>query len=121
MLGGFDPSNYKSEYVHATASDGTKIPVSIVYRAGTALDGTAPLLQYSYGSYGSSTEPYFRKNVIGGPGAFLLTADSFQDYARAIRLKLLREILVPLADGSGRQLTSVCCDDRTPDGSSLRQ
>jgi oligopeptidase B len=55
----YDPTLYTTEYLHATASDGTAVPVSIVYRKGTALDGTAPLLVYGYGSYGSSTEPGF--------------------------------------------------------------
>ncbi|MCW5804940.1 MAG: S9 family peptidase [Deltaproteobacteria bacterium] len=55
----FDPSLYASEYVHARAGDGTPVPVSIVYRKGTPLDGTAPMLVYGYGSYGISQEPSF--------------------------------------------------------------
>ncbi|MCL4119892.1 UNVERIFIED_CONTAM: hypothetical protein GTU68_002429 [Idotea baltica] len=55
----FNPDNYTSERVYATAKDGTKIPVSMVYKKGTPIDGSAPCLQYAYGSYGSSTEPYF--------------------------------------------------------------
>jgi oligopeptidase B len=57
--GGFDRTNYKSERVFATASDGTKIPMSIVYRKGVKLDGSAPLLLYGYGSYGASIPPTF--------------------------------------------------------------
>ena len=57
--GGFDRKNYQSERVFATASDGTKIPMSIVYRKGTKLDGSAPLLLYGYGSYGASIPPNF--------------------------------------------------------------
>jgi oligopeptidase B len=57
--GGFDRNNYKSERVFATASDGTKIPMSVVYRKGTKLDGTAPSLLYGYGSYGISIPPTF--------------------------------------------------------------
>ena len=57
--GGFDRANYQSERVFATASDGTKIPMSIVYRKGTKLDGSAPLLLYGYGSYGASIPPNF--------------------------------------------------------------
>jgi oligopeptidase B len=57
--GGFDRANYQSERVFATASDGTKIPMSIVYRKGTKLDGSAPLLLYAYGSYGASIPPNF--------------------------------------------------------------
>lgn len=57
--GGFDRNNYQSERVFATASDGTKIPMSIVYRKGTKLDGSAPALLYGYGSYGISIPPTF--------------------------------------------------------------
>ncbi|MFN0247429.1 MAG: S9 family peptidase [Kofleriaceae bacterium] len=56
---GYDASLYASEYLHATAGDGTKVPISITYRKGTKLDGTAPLLVYGYGSYGASIEPVF--------------------------------------------------------------
>jgi oligopeptidase B len=55
----YDPSLYASEYLHATASDGTAIPISVVYRKDTPRDGTAPLLVYGYGSYGSSQDPFF--------------------------------------------------------------
>jgi len=57
--GGFSRSNYKSERVFATAADGTKIPISIVYRNGVKLDGSAPMLLYGYGSYGISIPPTF--------------------------------------------------------------
>src|SRR6185369_3075095 len=57
--GGFDRTNYKSERVFATASDGTKIPISMVYRKGVKLDGSAPMLLYGYGSYGISMPPTF--------------------------------------------------------------
>jgi len=57
--GGFDVSNYRSERVMATASDGTKIPISLVYRNGTRRDGSAPMLLYAYGSYGVSIAPTF--------------------------------------------------------------
>jgi oligopeptidase B len=62
--GGFDRTNYKSERVFATASDGTKIPISIVYRKGVKLDGSAPLLLYGYGSYGYSIPPTFSSNRL---------------------------------------------------------
>ena len=55
----FSPENYQSERLHATATDGTKIPISLVYKKGIKLDGTNPLLLYAYGSYGANTEPYF--------------------------------------------------------------
>jgi oligopeptidase B len=57
--GGFDRNNYQSERVFATASDGTRIPMSMVYRKGVKLDGSAPLLLYGYGSYGYSIPPTF--------------------------------------------------------------
>ena len=64
VLGVFNASDYASEYVHATARDGTLIPVSIVYKKTTPRDGSAPLYQYAYGSYGSSTEPTFSLNRL---------------------------------------------------------
>ncbi|UYW01852.1 S9 family peptidase [Flavobacterium agricola] len=60
VLGGtFDKNNYVEERVWATATDGTKIPISLVYRKDVKKDGKNPLLQYAYGSYGSSSDPYF--------------------------------------------------------------
>lgn len=59
VVGGYDPEQYESERIFATAVDGTKIPISLVYKKGTAKDGTAPLLLYGYGSYGASMDPYF--------------------------------------------------------------
>lgn len=60
VLGGaFDKNNYTEERVWAPAADGTKIPISLVYRKELKKDGTNPLLQYAYGSYGSTMEPYF--------------------------------------------------------------
>lgn len=57
--GGFDRTNYKADRVFATASDGTKVPISIVYRRNVKLDSSAPLLLYGYGSYGYSIPPTF--------------------------------------------------------------
>jgi oligopeptidase B len=64
VLGDFDPGNYATEFVFATARDGAKIPVSLLYRRGTKLDGRAPLYQYAYGSYGLSQDPTFRSSVL---------------------------------------------------------
>ncbi len=64
VLGDFQPENYASEYVWIPARDGTKVPVSLVYRKGTPRDGTAPMLQYGYGSYGLSQEPAFSIPVL---------------------------------------------------------
>jgi oligopeptidase B len=55
----YDSSKYVSERIFATASDGTKIPCSVVYRKGTPRDGRNPLLLYAYGSYGLSSPVTF--------------------------------------------------------------
>jgi oligopeptidase B len=59
VLGDFDPANYQTEFLFAAARDGKRVPVSLVYRKGFVRDGTAPLLQYAYGAYGLSMDPYF--------------------------------------------------------------
>jgi oligopeptidase B len=59
VLGGYDPSLYKSERIYAPAKDGTKVPVSIVYRKGLRRDGKNPVFLYGYGAYGHSIDPYF--------------------------------------------------------------
>lgn len=59
VLGGYDPSRYTVERTYATARDGTRVPVSMVYRKGLQRNGQRPLLLYAYGSYGSTTEPTF--------------------------------------------------------------
>ena len=60
VLGGtFDKSNYVAERLWATADDGTKIPISLVRHIDTALTSKTPLLQYGYGSYGNTIDPYF--------------------------------------------------------------
>lgn len=60
VLGGkFDKNNYVEERIWATATDGTKIPMSMVYRKGMKKDGKNPLLQYAYGSYGYTMNPTF--------------------------------------------------------------
>jgi oligopeptidase B len=64
VLGGYNPADYVTEYLHAPARDGTQIPVSVAYAKRTPLDGTAPLYQYAYGSYGISTDPVFRANWV---------------------------------------------------------
>jgi oligopeptidase B len=55
----FDKKNYIEERIWATATDGTKVPISIVYRKGIQKDGKNPFLLYAYGSYGSTMDPYF--------------------------------------------------------------
>ena len=61
---GYDASNYATERVWVPARDGTKIPVSLVYRKDFKRDGTAALLQYGYGSYGAPMDPSFSGGVI---------------------------------------------------------
>jgi oligopeptidase B len=56
---GYDPANYVTERVWAPAKDGTKVPVSIVYKKGFEKNGKAAMLQYGYGSYGASMDPGF--------------------------------------------------------------
>ena len=60
VLGGFDKANYVTERLEAPATDGTLVPISIVYREGTEKDGSNPLLLYGYGSYGASLDASFR-------------------------------------------------------------
>jgi oligopeptidase B len=60
VLGGkFDKNNYVEERIWATVTDGTKVPMSIVYKKGIQVNGTNPFLLYAYGSYGMTMEPYF--------------------------------------------------------------
>ncbi len=59
VLGGFNKSDYVTERVFVKSRDKVFIPMSIVYKKGTKLDGSAPLLQYAYGSYGYSQDPTF--------------------------------------------------------------
>jgi oligopeptidase B len=60
VLGGaFKEENYRSMRLWAPARDGAQVPISVVYHKDTPLDGSSPLLQYAYGSYGSTTDPYF--------------------------------------------------------------
>ncbi len=59
VLGGFNAADYMSERLYATGGDGTKIPISLVYKKGFVKNGNAPLLLYAYGSYGHSTDASF--------------------------------------------------------------
>ncbi len=62
VLGGYDPSQYQSERLWATARDGVKVPISIVYRKGFVRDGRGPLFLYGYGSYGFGMPASFSTN-----------------------------------------------------------
>lgn len=64
VLGGFDPTLYGSERLHAVANDGTRIPLSVVFRHETPRDGSSALLLYAYGSYGISMPVSFSSNRL---------------------------------------------------------
>jgi oligopeptidase B len=64
VLGGFDPSNYATEFRWVAARDGTPVPVSLVYRKDTPRDGSAPCLLTGYGSYGLSYSPQFDRDRL---------------------------------------------------------
>jgi oligopeptidase B len=64
VVGAFNSSDYASERIWAPARDGVQVPVSIVYRKGTPIDGSAPLLLYGYGSYGNSIDPTFSSSRL---------------------------------------------------------
>src|SRR5207245_2939134 len=59
VLGGYTPARYKSERVWATAPDGVKVPIALVYRDDVKRDGSAPLLLTGYGSYGATSSVSF--------------------------------------------------------------
>jgi oligopeptidase B len=59
VVGGYNPDDYYAERLFATAKDGVKVPVSLVYKKGMKKDGENPTLLYGYGSYGASMDPYF--------------------------------------------------------------
>lgn len=64
VLGKFDSEDYHAERHFATADDGTKVPLSLVYKKGLVKDGQNPALIYGYGSYGSSMDPWFRSDRL---------------------------------------------------------
>jgi oligopeptidase B len=64
VVGGYNTADYTTERLYATAKDGTKVPISIVYKKGYKKDGSAPLLLYGYGSYGASMDASFSSGRI---------------------------------------------------------
>jgi oligopeptidase B len=64
VVGDFDPQNYKTERLYAGAADTTKIPISLVYKKGLEKNGDNPLLLYGYGSYGYSSDPWFKSDRL---------------------------------------------------------
>lgn len=64
VLGNFNADNYETEFAWATARDGVKVPISIMYKKGLNRDGSAPCYLTGYGSYGFSYDPYFNRDKI---------------------------------------------------------
>jgi len=64
VLGGYDPAKYQSERIYATAPDGVKVPISLVYKKGLVQNGKAPMLLYGYGAYGISMDPTFNSDRL---------------------------------------------------------
>jgi oligopeptidase B len=62
--GGYDASRYEDKRIWAVARDGTKVPISVVYKKGVRFDGAAPMLLYGYGSYGDSLDPTFSSSRL---------------------------------------------------------
>ncbi|WP_409017698.1 S9 family peptidase [Dyadobacter sp. CY323] len=64
VLGGYDPEEYVTERLYATARDGVKVPISLVYKKGTAKSAETPMLLYAYGSYGYSMDASFSSSRL---------------------------------------------------------
>jgi oligopeptidase B len=64
VLGGYNPDNYETEFVWVKARDGVQVPMSLVYKKGLAKNGNAPCFLYGYGSYGSSYDPGFSRDMV---------------------------------------------------------
>ncbi|MDO8927538.1 MAG: S9 family peptidase, partial [Bacteroidota bacterium] len=64
VLGGYNSTDYVTERLYATAKDGTKAPISLVYKKGFKKDGNSPLLLYGYGSYGASMDASFNSTRL---------------------------------------------------------
>jgi oligopeptidase B len=64
VLGGFNTDHYQTEFIWATARDGVRVPISLVYKKGLKRDGSAPCLLNAYGSYGFSYDPGFNRDAV---------------------------------------------------------
>jgi oligopeptidase B len=62
--GGYDPQKYQVEQIYAVASDGVKVPISVLRLKNAKLDGTGALYLYGYGSYGASLDSFFNSNIF---------------------------------------------------------
>ena len=72
--GGYDRTRYQVEQIYATAADGAKIPISVMYRKGTKLDGKEALYLYGYGSYGAPIDMFFNSNIFSMADRGVVTA-----------------------------------------------
>jgi len=64
VVGDFEPGNYETRRYYAVARDGTKVPISLVYKKGLKRDGNNPVKLFGYGSYGASLNPRFNSNYL---------------------------------------------------------
>ena len=64
VLGGYNPADYETGVTWATASDGTRIPISYVHRKGISQGDASPMFLYGYGSYGASEDPFFSSSRL---------------------------------------------------------
>ena len=62
--GGYNKDDYQTERIFAKSHDGTKIPITLVYKKGLVRDGNNPALMYGYGAYGGTIDPYFSSDLI---------------------------------------------------------
>jgi oligopeptidase B len=138
VLGGYDPADYVTERRWATAADGTRVPMSVVRRAGTPLDGTAPGMLYGYGSYEVTIDPAFSPFVLslldrgfvyaiahirgGGEmgrrwyddGKFLAKANTFGDFiACAEDMRTITAKLVAMGGSAGGLLMGAVVNERS--------
>ncbi len=119
VLGGYEAGHYATRFIRAPARDGAQVPVTLVYRRDTPLDGSAPLLQYGYGAYGHSLDPGFSSarlclldrgfvfalaHVRGGQelgrawyegGRLLNKKNSFQDFIDVTRHLVAQRVAAP--------------------------
>jgi oligopeptidase B len=72
--GGYDPKKYQVEQIYAVASDGVKVPISVLHLKNAKLDGTGPLYLYGYGSYGISIDSFFNSNIFSMVDRGVVTA-----------------------------------------------
>ncbi len=72
--GGYDAKKYQVEQIYAVASDGVKVPISVLHLKGAKMDGKGPLYLYGYGSYGISMDMFFNPNIFSMVDRGVVTA-----------------------------------------------